>query len=223
MEPARRVGLSFPLDRHSDFQHRHVDAECRRRLADDVSDFLTSDYCARPGGVISAGISRGVTRGCSGGSGRPSAVLDPNPGMDARSRSDAWCIGRLERDYTMAPLLMTFALGLGAAMNTPAWQATLPELAVFTLGASGLWALLPVRVKAIDLGASGYGFLLGCLGAGASAGVFLLPKVRRAFSPDFLAAIGTAVFALCILALALTETLYCWPQQCSSQELPGLR
>ena len=28
-----------------------------------------------------------------------------------------------------ALLLLTFALGFGAAMNTPAWQATIPELA----------------------------------------------------------------------------------------------
>ena len=97
--------------------------------------------------------------------------------------------------------------GIRYVAHAPLLQAVLIRAAVFTMGASGLWALLPVRVKMLDLGAGGYGFLLGCLGAGASGGVFLLPRARRAFSPDALAAAATLTFSLCTLALALAENV----------------
>ena len=48
--------------------------------------------------------------------------------------------------------------------------------ALFSLFASGLWALLPVvALDRLDLGSRGFGVLMGCVGAGAVTGAALLP------------------------------------------------
>jgi len=98
--------------------------------------------------------------------------------------------------------------GFRYAIHAPALRAVLIRAAIFTLGASALWGLLPVKINAIHLGAGDYGLLLGCLGLGASTGVFLLPKARRTFSPDVMAAATTTVFALCTLSLALIDNIF---------------
>jgi predicted MFS family arabinose efflux permease len=45
-------------------------------------------------------------------------------------------------------------------------------------------------------GSVGYGVLLGCFGAGALAGAFLLPSLRRAASVNKLVSLATVLFAL---------------------------
>lgn len=74
--------------------------------------------------------------------------------------------------------------------------------ALFALPASALWALLPVTAKRLDLAASGYGFLLGALGAGAVLGIFVLPIARKRFSDNTVIAVSALLFAAGTLAAA---------------------
>lgn len=74
--------------------------------------------------------------------------------------------------------------------------------ALFALPASALWALLPVTAKRLDLTASGYGFLLGALGAGAVLGIFVLPVARKRFSDNAVIAVSAVLFAAGTLAAA---------------------
>ena len=47
-----------------------------------------------------------------------------------------------------------------------------------------------------------YGVLLGCLGFGAIAGAWLLPRFRERVALNICAAAGTALFAMATIALA---------------------
>ena len=67
-----------------------------------------------------------------------------------------------------------------------------------------LWALLPlVATQRLQLGASGYGLLLGALGVGAVAGSFLLPRLRAQLSPNRLLVVSSVVYAAVMVAVVL--------------------
>ncbi|WP_230672230.1 MFS transporter [Rathayibacter sp. Leaf248] len=74
--------------------------------------------------------------------------------------------------------------------------------ALFALPASALWALLPLTAKRLDLDSSGYGLLLGALGAGAVLGVFALPLARRRLSDNTVITASAVLFAAGSLAAA---------------------
>jgi MFS family permease len=74
--------------------------------------------------------------------------------------------------------------------------------ALFALPASALWALLPLTAKRLQLDSSGYGLLLGALGAGAVLGVFALPLARRKLSDDVVIGASAVLFAAGTLAAA---------------------
>jgi MFS family permease len=87
--------------------------------------------------------------------------------------------------------------------HAPALQAVLVRIGVFMLGASALWALLPVMAsQELGLDATGYGIILGSLGLGAVGAAPLLPRLGRSLSVDALTGLGTVVFAAATLALA---------------------
>src|SRR5205085_7316925 len=66
--------------------------------------------------------------------------------------------------------------GLRYATHATELHAVLVRTAAFIVCASALWALLPlVARREIGLSSSGYGLLLGSIGAGAVAGTGLLP------------------------------------------------
>ncbi|MGN6125599.1 MAG: MFS transporter [Humibacter sp.] len=82
--------------------------------------------------------------------------------------------------------------------------------ALFALPASALWALLPLTAERLHLQSAGYGLLLGALGVGAVAGVFLLPLARRVVSDNVVLGTSAALFALGTAAAAwlpLTPTV----------------
>jgi MFS family permease len=82
-------------------------------------------------------------------------------------------------------------------------KAVLIRIGTFMLGASALWALLPVMAsQELGLDATGYGIVLGSLGLGAVVGALLLPRLGRSLSVDALTASATLVFAGATLALA---------------------
>ena len=96
--------------------------------------------------------------------------------------------------------------GLRYVRHTPALQAVLVRAAVFILGASALWALLPLVARhELHLSAAGYGVLLGCFGAGGITGAALLSRIKQTLSNHSLVMIGTLVFAGVTLIVGVTE------------------
>lgn len=105
-------------------------------------------------------------------------------------------------------MLGATAAGMRYMRHAPALQAVLVRTGVFILGASALWALLPVIVRQeLGLDATGYGIVLGSIGLGGVMGALLMPRLRRSLSVDLLAAMATAVFAGTTLALAYLRLL----------------
>lgn len=96
--------------------------------------------------------------------------------------------------------------GLRYVRYAPAMRAVLARTGVFILGGSALWALLPL-VARLELGldATGYGVLLGCLGAGAVLGAVVLPRMQRRLATDMLLGAATLVFAFATAAPVLTR------------------
>jgi MFS family permease len=93
--------------------------------------------------------------------------------------------------------------GLRYVRHAPELRAVLIRTAVFASCASALWAMLPlIARKDLGLGATGYGILLGSLGAGAILGAVVLPKARQLLSANLLVICGTILFAAATLALA---------------------
>jgi MFS family permease len=93
--------------------------------------------------------------------------------------------------------------------------------ALFALPASALWALLPlVASERLGLQSSGYGVLLGAVGAGALVGVFLLPVLRRRVSDNAMltgssvgfaaGSAGAATFPLALTIAALVLAGAAW-------------
>src|SRR5262245_22820612 len=93
--------------------------------------------------------------------------------------------------------------GVRYVRHAPVLPAVLLRVGSFIVCGAALWALLPlVAQQGLDLGAIGYGGLLGCLGLGAVAGAILLPRARQHVAIDPLVAGATALFAATMLILA---------------------
>ncbi|MDX8030271.1 MFS transporter [Lentzea sp. BCCO 10_0856] len=106
--------------------------------------------------------------------------------------------------------------------SSPLFRRVLARLSLFIVFGSGLWALLPAIARGpLRLDASGYGVLLGSVGAGAIGGAFVVPKLLRSMSKNRMvlfatwlyaaatsAAVLTQSFALVIVAMLLTGA--CW-------------
>ncbi len=114
-----------------------------------------------------------------------------------------WRPARTVSDLPPEDMLGPSLAGMRYVRDAPALQAVLVRIGAFTLGASALWSLLPVVARReLGLDPTGYGIVLGSLGAGAVCGVLLLPRLRRALSLDRLTAAATLVFAGATLAAA---------------------
>jgi MFS family permease len=97
--------------------------------------------------------------------------------------------------------------GLRYARHAPALRAVLARSGSFILCGSALWALMPAVVRhELGRGPAEYGALLGCLGAGAVGGAFLLPHLRRALSIGAQVAAATVVMGLVLAALSVLRT-----------------
>ena len=92
--------------------------------------------------------------------------------------------------------------GLRYTRHAPELKSVLVRTGLFALCASALWAMMPLLARVeLKLGAFEYGVLLGCLGAGAVAGVFVIAWARRTVSVNLLVVLGTVVFAGATAAL----------------------
>jgi MFS family permease len=97
-------------------------------------------------------------------------------------------------------------IGLRFVRNVPELRAVLVRSTSFLFCACSVLALLPLIARRhASLGASGYGILLGCLGAGAVLGAVILSRLRGLLSVNGLVAIGAFVFSAGQLTLAWVE------------------
>jgi MFS family permease len=91
--------------------------------------------------------------------------------------------------------------------SAPAFATVLGRSLLFMLFASGLWALLPAVARGpLQLGAGGYGLLLGSLGLGAVAGAFLVPRLRRRMGTNALVAGATLIYAAGMVVVGVLDS-----------------
>ena len=123
---------------------------------------------------------------------------------------------RLPRER-LAPAIRAGARFVAA---NPAMHAAIIRAVVFFLFSSAVWGLLPLLVRQeLALGPSAFGVLLGCMGAGAVAAGFLLPRVRGLLDRS-----GVVLWAslLGALAMAMLALLHHWAAAALAMLLYGV-
>jgi MFS family permease len=96
--------------------------------------------------------------------------------------------------------------GLRYARHSPMILAQLLRTVAYGGAGSALWALLPaIAAQHLQLGAAGFGFLMGCLGTGAVAAGLVLGKLRARLGLERLVAVGCLVFAAVMLIAAFVR------------------
>jgi predicted MFS family arabinose efflux permease len=112
-----------------------------------------------------------------------------------------------ERPLGAEHLRAAMRAGARYVRSAPAFGTILARSLVFMLFASALWALLPAIARGpLGLGPGGYGLLLGSLGAGALAGAFVVPGLRRRLGGSTLVAGATLVYAGGMLVVGLVRS-----------------
>jgi MFS family permease len=99
--------------------------------------------------------------------------------------------------------------GFRYARHAPLLQRVLLRALVFFPFASAVWALLPIIVaRELQGGASLYGVLLGCIGAGAVIGALLMPRIHARIARDRLVAWATLGYGLTCGLLAAVPVVW---------------
>jgi len=94
--------------------------------------------------------------------------------------------------------------GLRFVTRNRSMRHVLIGVVLFILPAGALWSLLPLVAKQhLNWGASGFGFLVGCVGVGAVSAAAILPRLQLRFGIDRTIAFAMAGFAtgLCLLGM----------------------
>jgi MFS family permease len=130
---------------------------------------------------------------------------------------------RCERERSVLPaerMLMAMRAGLRFARHGTALQKVILRAAGFLSCSVALLALLPVlATKDLGAGASGYGLLLGSMGAGAVVGASVLPWARARFTTDTIVAFGSVTLAGVFAVLACVRSM---PVLCPATALGGI-
>jgi MFS family permease len=96
--------------------------------------------------------------------------------------------------------------GLRYARHSPMILAQLLRTVAYSGAGSALWALLPaIAAQQLQLGATGFGFLMGCLGTGAVAAGLVLGRLRARLGLERLVSVGSVVFAATMLIAAFVR------------------
>ncbi len=96
--------------------------------------------------------------------------------------------------------------GLRYARHSPVILAQLVRTVAYSGAGSALWALLPaIAAQQLKLGATGFGFLMGCLGTGAVAAGLVLGRLRARLGLERLVALGCLVFAAVMVISAFVR------------------
>jgi MFS family permease len=92
--------------------------------------------------------------------------------------------------------------GLRYVRYSPGMTNVLVRVGAFIIGGSAIWSMLPIVTENELHGtATGYGVLLGCLGAGAVIAAVLLAKFRMKYSPDQIVIGAGVLWGLATLSL----------------------
>ncbi|MGE2832668.1 MFS transporter [Mycobacterium sp. SMC-4] len=117
-----------------------------------------------------------------------------------------WRRPPIENTFPPERALAALSAGGRYIRSSPVVRRILLRAALFIAPASALWGLLPViAANQLGLSASGYGILLGSLGAGAVTGAFLLGRLRLWFDQNALLIMGALGFAVATAVLALVH------------------
>ena len=85
----------------------------------------------------------------------------------------------------------------------PTMHSVLLRSGTFVFSASALWSILPLIAKdELHSESTGYGLLLGCLGAGSIVGALMSARLRQMFSAELIASGAVALFGIANVALA---------------------
>jgi MFS family permease len=97
--------------------------------------------------------------------------------------------------------------GFGYVRNAPVVRRILLRMGLFLVPASVLWSLLAVvAAQRLHLGATGYGLLLGALGAGAVAGVLWLPMLSQRLSDNALMVSAGLAYAVPVALISIVPS-----------------
>lgn len=114
-----------------------------------------------------------------------------------------WQRTPVDNHFPPEHLPQAIRVGFRFARSSPELRAVLVRAVGFFLCASALWSLMPLLARrSLGLGPTGYGLLLAFIGAGAIAGAFSLPILRRRLSPNRISVIASLVFAGAMAALS---------------------
>ena len=106
------------------------------------------------------------------------------------------------------PFLRGIVTGLQYTLRAPEQRRVLGRSVSWMLCASALWGLLPlVARRELDLEATGYGFLVTCVGVGAVSVSFALPRLRRVLGTNRLLMCNIVLFATMLLVLGWVREL----------------
>jgi predicted MFS family arabinose efflux permease len=108
----------------------------------------------------------------------------------------------------LEPFRHAVLVGIDYVLREPSQRLVLMRSVIWMVCASALWGLLPlVARRELGLDAPGYGFLVTCVGAGAVAGSFLLPRLRRTWPTNQLLLVAVLIFFVLYLTLAWVQIL----------------
>ena len=97
--------------------------------------------------------------------------------------------------------------GVRYAMFSHVLHGVLVRSFAFGAASAGLMSLMPVyATEALGWGSGGLGILFAGIGAGAVATAAVIPRVRELLSADRVFAVGSALVAAALLALALLQS-----------------
>ncbi|WP_433605332.1 MFS transporter [Dactylosporangium sp. CA-139114] len=116
----------------------------------------------------------------------------------------AWRPGPMTASEDPERFLAALRAGGRYVRHSPVTRRILLRAMLFVVPATALWALLPlVASRLLNVGAGGYGALMGALGVGAIIGAVLLPHLHRLLPTNVGLLVASAAYAGCLLLIAL--------------------
>ena len=107
------------------------------------------------------------------------------------------------------PFLPALRAGGRYVQHSPVVRRILLRAAMFIVPANVLWALLAlVAEQRLHLGPSGYGIMLGALGAGSILGAVLLPRVQSHLSTNLMVAAAMVLYGVALVVLVVTPVAW---------------
>jgi MFS family permease len=116
-----------------------------------------------------------------------------------------WKRPNFERAQTKH-VIESMQAGFRYMRSAPLVHCVLIRTGAFSLAASSLLALLPIIARRCELGATGYGLLLGSIGLGALGGATVLPRLRAKLSVDGVVAGAIVLFAVMTAATGRAQS-----------------